>query len=39
MISCGQNFHIGLQRWDRDSGVLPTLKNVEINEKQNTMQV
>ena len=39
MISCGQNYHIGLQKWDRDSGVLPTLKNVEINEKQNTMQV
>ena len=39
MISCGQNYHIGLQRWDRDSGVLPTLKNVEPNESENTIQV
>jgi hypothetical protein len=39
MISCGQNFHIGLQQWDRDSGVLPKLKNVEIDEKKNSIQV
>ena len=39
MISCGQNFHIGLQKWDRDSGVLPTLKNVEKNEKESNIQV
>jgi len=31
MISCGQNYHIGLQAWDRDSGKLPTLKNVNSN--------
>ena len=39
MISCGQKFHIGLQKWDRDSGVLPTLKTVEKKEKENDMQV
>ena len=39
MISCGQNFHIGLQQWDRDSGVLPKLKNVEIDENKNSIQV
>ena len=39
MISCGQEFHIGLQKWDRDSGVLPTLKTVKENEKENDMQV
>ena len=39
MISCGQEFHIGLQQWDRDSGVLPTLKNVEVDDTKNTMQV
>ena len=39
MISCGQDFHIGLQKWDRDSGVLPTLKTVEKNEKANNIQV
>ena len=39
MISCGQNYHIGLQRWDRDSGVLPSLKNVQGNPNDNNMQV
>ena len=39
MISCGQNFHIGLQKWDRDSGVLPTLKNVVPNENEVDMNV
>jgi len=29
MISCGQNYHIGLQQWDRDSGKLPDLITVE----------
>jgi len=29
MISCGQNYHIGLQQWDRDSGKLPDLMTVE----------
>ena len=38
MISCGQNYHIGLQRWDRDSGVLPNLKNVDTKQEV-TMQV
>jgi len=39
MISCGQDFHIGLQRWDRDSGVLPTLKYVEPNTNEVGMNV
>ena len=39
MISCGQNYHIGLQQWDRDSGVLPTLKTVKTDDKENTIQV
>ena len=39
MISCGQNYHIGLQQWDRNSGVLPTLSTVEKNENENTIQV
>ena len=37
MISCGQKYHIGLQRWDRDSGVLPNLKNVQVNQNDNTL--
>ena len=39
MISCGQNYHIGLQKWDRDSGVLPTLKTVQGDEKETKMNV
>ena len=39
MISCGQNYHIGLQKWDRDSGVLPTLKTVQGVEKETKMNV
>ena len=39
MISCGQNYHIGLQRWDRDSGVLPNLKNVQANGNDKSLQV
>ena len=39
MISCGQDFHIGLQRWDRDSGVLPTLKYVVPNTNNVGMNV
>ena len=39
MISCGQEFHIGLQKWDRDSGVLPTLKYVEPNTNEVGMNV
>ena len=39
MISCGQKYHIGLQRWDRDSGVLPNLKNVNANKNDNTLIV
>ena len=39
MISCGQNYHIGLQQWDRDSGILPTLKTVKTDDKENTIQV
>ena len=38
MISCGQKYHIGLQQWDRDSGVLPSLKNVQ-KGNDNNMQV
>ena len=29
MISCGQDYHVGLQKWDGDSGALPTLKTVK----------
>ena len=39
MISCGQNYHIGLQKWDRDSGVLPTLKTVQGDEKETKINV
>ena len=39
MISCGQKYHIGLQRWDRDSGVLPSLKNVQSNGNDKTLLV
>ena len=39
MISCGQNYHIGLQQWDRDSGVLPTLKTVKKDENDNNINV
>jgi len=38
MISCGQNYHIGLQAWDRDSGKLPDLLTVT-PEASNEMQV
>ena len=38
MISCGQKYHIGLQQWDRDSGVLPSLKDVQ-KGNDNNMQV
>jgi len=38
MISCGQNYHIGLQAWDRDSGKLPNLNNVNGNNS-NAMHV
>jgi len=40
MISCGQNYHIGLQAWDRDSGKLPDLLTVEVDaEASSDMQV
>jgi translation elongation factor P/translation initiation factor 5A len=39
MISCGQDYHIGLQKWDRDSGVLPSLKYVEPNTNEVGMNV
>lgn len=39
MISCGQNFHIELQNWDTYSGVLSTLKIVESNDNEKTIQV
>ena len=39
MIPCGQQYHIGLQRWQIESGILPTLKKVEINEEENKIQV
>jgi len=38
MISCGQNYHIGLQAWDRDSGKLPSVRNVNSNNS-NAMHV
>jgi hypothetical protein len=38
MISCGQNYHIGLQAWDRDSGRLPSVRNVNSNNS-NAMNV
>jgi hypothetical protein len=38
MISCGQNYHIGLQQWDRDSGKLPDLMTVT-PEESSEMQV
>jgi len=38
MISCGQNYHIGLQKWDRDSGKLPDLMKVEA-DASSEMQV
>ena len=34
-----QKYHIGLQRWNIESGILPTLKTVEKKEKENDMQV
>jgi len=39
MISCGQNYHIGLQQWDRDSGKLPDLMTVEADTTATEMQV
>jgi len=39
MISCGQNFHIGLQEWDRDSGKLPELKTVTVDQTATNMEV
>jgi len=39
MISCGQNYHIGLQQWDRDSGKLPDLMTVEADATSTEMQV
>ena len=39
MISCGQDYHIGLQQWDRDSGALPTLKTVKKDENDNNINV
>ena len=39
MISCGQNYHIGLQAWDRDSGKLPDLMTVEADENSSEMEV
>ncbi|ORX53281.1 hypothetical protein BCR36DRAFT_285022, partial [Piromyces finnis] len=38
MISCGQNHHIGLQAWDRDSGKLPDLITVN-PESSSEMQI
>ncbi|ORX53279.1 hypothetical protein BCR36DRAFT_323391 [Piromyces finnis] len=38
MISCGQNYHIGLQAWDRDSGKLPDLMTVN-PESSSEMQI
>ncbi|OUM56775.1 glycoside hydrolase family 115 protein, partial [Piromyces sp. E2] len=39
MISCGQNYHIGLQQWNRDSGKLPDLMTVTPDASASEMQV